>query len=161
MPWGRFWSHGRVRFERKVYGLCSIGSWSRPTRLPKVWSEGSLILLCLWHVWPIEMLHSTHSVVVRTWRHQILLILRGSLQRMTRILYFRKVTVGEHVTGGEELSPDLIRQVEGEIGLEETGLRLNPLSPDMSPDESLALASAQLIHDHLQSSNETLLLAQV
>ncbi len=70
--------------------------------------------------------------------------------------------MGEHVTGGEDLSPDLIRQVEGQIGLEETGVRLTALPPDiMGPDETLATASAQLINDHLETSAETLLLAQV
>ena len=66
------------------------------------------------------------------------------------------------MTGGDDLSPELIRQVEGQIGLEETGVRLTGLPPDiLGPDETLAIASAQLINDHLEHSAETLLLAQV
>jgi len=72
------------------------------------------------------------------------------------------VAVGEYVTGGENLSADLIRQGEGQIGLEEIGVRLAALPPDiLGPDESLSTASAQLINEHLESSADALLLAQV
>lgn len=74
----------------------------------------------------------------------------------------RKANVGEHISGGEQLSPDLIRQVQGEVGLEETAVQLTPLSTNVhAPDETLALASTQLIHSHLQNCKEALLLAQV
>lgn len=70
--------------------------------------------------------------------------------------------MGEYVTGGEHLSRDLIRQGNGHIGLEETGVRLTALPPDiLGPDETLAAASAQLINEHLENSADTLLLAQV
>ena len=68
---------------------------------------------------------------------------------------------GEHVVGGEDLPPDLIRQVEGQVGLEETGIRLSPLPVDIIPDETLAMASAQLIQEHLENSSDSLILAQV
>ncbi|CAG7719946.1 unnamed protein product [Allacma fusca] len=84
----------------------------------------------------------------------------GQLKCFIQLTVSWKVTVGEHVTGGDDLPPDLVRQVDGQIGLEETGVRLTPLPPDIIPDETLAMASAQLITDHLETSADLLLLAQ-
>jgi hypothetical protein len=71
------------------------------------------------------------------------------------------VTVGEHVAGGEEMPSDLLRNAEGQIGIEETGVRLSPLPADIISEDSLAVASVQLINDHMKNSSGTLLLAQV
>lgn len=71
------------------------------------------------------------------------------------------MSVGEHVSGGDEIPGDLIRLVDGEIALEETGVRLDPLPGDIIHDETLSMASAQLIEEHISQSSDALLLAQV
>jgi len=75
--------------------------------------------------------------------------------------FCRKVNVGEHVAGEEEVPPDLLRYAEGQIGIEETGVRLSPLPGDIISDDSLASASVHLINDHIKNSEGSLLLAQV
>lgn len=56
---------------------------------------------------------------------------------------------------------DLLRGAEGHIGLEDFGVRLSPLPSDLIADESLTMASVQLINEHIQNSSDSLLLAQV
>lgn len=73
----------------------------------------------------------------------------------------RKVNVGEYITGGDDVPHDFLRQADGQIGIEETGIRVPPLPADIVSDETLAMASAQLISEHLQISSNVLLLAQV
>lgn len=65
------------------------------------------------------------------------------------------------MTGGDEIPTDLLRSAEGKIGMEDVGVRLDPLPSDITADETLPLASAQLINEHIQNSSESLLLAQV
>ncbi len=56
---------------------------------------------------------------------------------------------------------DLLRGAEGQIGIEDFGINLSPLPSDVIADESLALASNQLINQHIHNSQDSLLLAQV
>jgi len=71
------------------------------------------------------------------------------------------VTLSEHVTVAQDMPSDLLRRAEGQIAIEETGVRLSSLPLDIIPDETLARTSAQLIEEHIRNSCESLLLAQV
>lgn len=71
------------------------------------------------------------------------------------------MNVGEYVTGAEEIPMDMLRSAEGQIGIEDFGVHLSPLPSDVIADETLAVASLQLINEHIQNSSDSLLLAQV
>lgn len=85
----------------------------------------------------------------------------GQLKCFIQVTISWKVTVGEYIAGGKHAVPDeLIKKADGQIGMEETGVRLTPLPADIVSDDSLAIASSQLINEHLQMSQNSLLLAQ-
>ncbi|CAL8082576.1 unnamed protein product [Orchesella dallaii] len=84
----------------------------------------------------------------------------GQLKCFIQLTVSWKVNVGEYITGGDEVPHDLLRQADGQIGIEETGIRVAPLPSDIVSDETLAMASAQLISEHFQVSSNALLLAQ-
>ncbi|XP_035709008.1 protein SSUH2 homolog isoform X1 [Folsomia candida] len=84
----------------------------------------------------------------------------GQLKCFIQLSVSWKVNIGEHITGADEIETDLLRGAEGQIGIEDFGVHLTPLPADVIADETLAMASIQLINEHIQNSSDSLLLAQ-
>lgn len=65
---------------------------------------------------------------------------------LTQGRFYRKVNTSEHIVRKGGLPEELVKEVSGQVAFEEEGPRIFPLS--QFPDNTINLASAQLVNSH-------------
>ena len=72
---------------------------------------------------------------------------------------YRKVHTSEHIVRKGGLPEELVKEVSGQVAFEEEGPRIYPLS--QFPDNTINLASAQLVNNHKNAFLDEKIIAQV
>lgn len=74
-------------------------------------------------------------------------------------MFYRKVNSSEHIAGNTDIPSTMLKVVTGQVAFEEEGQRVQPLHQFL--DESINIASIQIIHKHLEDYHDQKMLGQV